>query len=135
MTERDHRVPVQDAQLVMKALKRAAKQAGLPQSEVVGIIRSGEVGELSIDELSRREQWESALLFLRCQRQLHGLTGGDLDHVRHWMRTKNAHLDDQIPKHLMRSRSGLDQCAIYLDALSRNDNPELLRGVSRGGHA
>lgn len=73
---------------------------------------------MSIDALSRREQWKAALLFLWCRRRLHGLTGGDLDHLRLWMRTNNAHLDGQMPKHLMQTKSGLDECARYLDALN-----------------
>lgn len=104
------------AQLLLKAFLNAGEALGLSREElgtVVGRNRSsfsrgglapeGKAGEL-------------ALLLIRCYRSLYALMGGDRAHMRHWMRTGNAHTGG-VPAEQIRSVSGLAEVIAYLDAI------------------
>ena len=108
---------IDDAALIKKAARNAATQAGLSMRELAAIIGCRrETLSRSTAELSGK-QAELALLFLRSQRSLSALTGGSRSHIRHWMRTRNLHLGDQVPKTLMQSVDGLVRSVTYRDAM------------------
>jgi hypothetical protein len=99
-----------------EAFASAGRRLGLRQAELGGIIgkdRSA-ISRGHIDPGSKAG--ELALLFIRCYRALHVLTGGDPDQMAHWIRTKNRHTGG-VPVEQMATVQGLIAVLEYLDAI------------------
>jgi len=111
--------PSPDAVLA-KAVLRAADQLGLRQADlaaVLGIHRTA-VSRLkqsmSLDPASK--QGELALLLVRLARALYALTGGDVEWMRHFMRTPNT-VTGGIPARQIESIEGLMTVLRFADAI------------------
>lgn len=109
------------ADLVLaKAVLRASQQLGMTQTElaaVLGMHRTG-VGrlkqKLSLDPQSK--QGELALLLIRIARALYALAGGDVEWMRHFMRSPNR-VTGGIPAEQIHSVQGLVAVLQLVDAL------------------
>lgn len=106
--------------VLAKALLNASDQLGLKQAElasVLGVHRTA-ISRLkqkqSLDPLSK--QGEIALLVIRIARALFALTGGDIDWIKHFMRTHN-NITGAIPAKQIESIQGLMTVAQFVDAI------------------
>lgn len=106
--------------VLLKALLNTREQLGLTQVQlaaIVGVNRSAisrwsESGGLK----PQSKTGELALLLIRIYRSLYTLFGGNLDDMRHFLRTQNHHLAG-IPLALMSQVQGLVRVVEYLDAI------------------
>lgn len=119
MSALKHIRPTQTSVLA-KALLNASEQLGLKQVElaaVLGVHRTA-ISRLkqnqSLDPLSK--QGEIALLVVRIARALFALTGGDLEWIKHFMRTHNNVTGD-IPAKQIQSIQGLMTVVQFVDAI------------------
>lgn len=111
--------PEADAVLA-KAVLSTREQLGLTQQELAGIIgvhrtaitRWTEAGGLR----AQSKTGELALLLVRCYRALYALFGGNLEDMRHFLRTENRHLAG-VPLEMMGQVQGLVRVVEYLDAI------------------
>jgi len=115
------RPEVQPAQVLAKALFRAAEAMGLTSravAEVVGVseatISRVRGGKAALEPASK--QGQLALLLLRVFRSLDALVGGDAAALRAWLAGPNDHLHG-TPLELLRTPQGLVHVADYLDAM------------------
>ncbi|RCU51921.1 MULTISPECIES: MbcA/ParS/Xre antitoxin family protein [Corallincola] len=102
--------------VLAKAVKNAAKQLGLSQSElseVIGKDRSA-ISRNGIHIESKPGQL--AALLIRCYRSLYALMGGDTANMRHFMQTENK-LTHGIPAQQIRDVQGLVRVTEFLDAM------------------
>lgn len=110
--------PAADAVLA-KAVLTAREHLAMTQQElaaIVGVERSAvsrwKQGGLRVDS----KTGELALLLVRVYRALFALFGGNLEDMRHFLRTENRHLNG-IPLQLMEQVQGLVAVVEYLDAI------------------
>jgi uncharacterized protein (DUF2384 family) len=54
---------------------------------------------------------------IRVYRALYAILGGDEAQMKHWMRTANRHLSQQVPLDLIETYQGLAEVNRYLDAM------------------
>lgn len=104
------------ASVLAEALTAAGKQFGMSQAdlgEIIGKDRTA-ISRGRLDPASK--SGELALLFIRCYRALYVLVGGDLEQMRHWIRTENLHTGG-IPAEQVKTVQGLTTVLEYLDAL------------------
>lgn len=104
------------AQVLHEALINAGKALGLTQADLAAVIGRGrsDISRGNIDPDSK--PGELALLFIRCYRALHVLTGGDAAAMKHWMHTENHHTGG-TPALQIRTVQGLVDVLEYLDAI------------------
>ncbi|MFZ5956486.1 MbcA/ParS/Xre antitoxin family protein [Pseudomonas knackmussii] len=105
--------------VLAKAVLAAREQLGMTQQEladIVGVDRSAvsrwKVAGLRVNS----KTGELALLLVRIYRALFALFGGNLEDMRHFLRTDNHHLGG-VPLQLMEQVQGLVQVVEYLDAI------------------
>ena len=110
--------PAADAVLA-KAVLTAREHLAMTQQElaaIVGVERSAvsrwKQGGLRVDS----KTGELALLLVRVYRALFALFGGNLEDMRHFLRTDNRHLNG-VPLQLMEQVQGLVAVVEYLDAI------------------
>ncbi|WP_371234060.1 antitoxin Xre/MbcA/ParS toxin-binding domain-containing protein [Pseudomonas sp. QE6] len=110
--------PAADAVLA-KAVLTAREHLAMTQQElaaIVGVERSAvsrwKQGGLRVDS----KTGELALLLVRVYRALFALFGGNLEDMRHFLRTDNRHLNG-VPLQLMEQVQGLVTVVEYLDAI------------------
>ncbi|MEE9100038.1 MULTISPECIES: antitoxin Xre/MbcA/ParS toxin-binding domain-containing protein [Pseudomonas] len=110
--------PAADAVLA-KAVLTAREHLAMTQQElaaIVGVERSAvsrwKQGGLRVDS----KTGELALLLVRVYRALFALFGGNLEDMRHFLRTENRHLNG-VPLQLMEQVQGLVAVVEYLDAI------------------
>ena len=110
------------AEVLARALVRAAGLLGLRQSEVAEVLGSSGASISRTFAGQRPVAPESAegrhaLLFLRVFRSLDTLVGGDAEKARLWLSAENRHLGGHPPLALIRTTPGLVRVADYLDAM------------------
>lgn len=106
--------------VLAKALLAAREQLALTQQELAGIVgvhrtalsRWADQGGLRPDS----KTGELALLLIRAYRALYALFGGNLEDMRHFLRTDNRQLQG-VPLQLMGQVQGLVRVVEYLDAM------------------
>jgi hypothetical protein len=106
--------------VVTKAVKRAAERLELPNRLMAGVLGLSEAtvsrmgaGTYQLD--TGTKPFELAVLFLRLFRSLDGITGGDIEVARAWLRNENTALG-ATPIALIDSVQGLVNVVAYLDA-------------------
>jgi len=104
------------ADVLAEALVNAGRYLGMSQAELGAIVGKDRtaISRGRIDPDSKAG--ELALLFIRCYRALYAQTGGDSEHMAHWMRTENRHTGG-IPAEQVKSVQGLIAVLEYLDAI------------------
>jgi len=112
--------PVADADAVLaKALLNTREQLGLTQQEladIVGVHRTAISRWADGGLRPQSKTGELALLLIRAYRALFALFGGNLQDMRHFLRTENRHLGG-VPLVLMGQVQGLVHVVEYLDAI------------------
>lgn len=112
--------PIADADAVLaKALLNTREQLGLTQQELAGIVGVHRTAISRWADSGLRPQSKSgelALLLIRAYRALFALFGGNLEDMRHFLRTDNRHLAG-VPLVLMGQVQGLVHVVEYLDAI------------------
>lgn len=112
--------PVADADAVLaKALLNTREQLGLTQQEladIVGVHRTAISRWADSGLRPQSKSGELALLLIRAYRALFALFGGNLEDMRHFLRTENRHLAG-VPLVLMGQVQGLVHVVEYLDAI------------------
>ncbi|UTW08600.1 antitoxin Xre/MbcA/ParS toxin-binding domain-containing protein [Pseudomonas benzenivorans] len=112
--------PHADADAVLaKALLNTREQLGLTQQEladIVGVHRTAISRWADSGLRPQSKTGELALLLIRVYRALFALFGGNLQDMRHFLRTENRHLAG-VPLALMRQVQGLVHVVEYLDAI------------------
>ncbi|WPC03843.1 antitoxin Xre/MbcA/ParS toxin-binding domain-containing protein [Pseudomonas sp. MBLB4123] len=112
--------PVADADAVLaKALLNTREQLGLTQQEladIVGVHRTAISRWADTGLRPQSKSGELALLLIRVYRALFALFGGNLQDMRHFLRTDNRHLAG-VPLELMGRVQGLVHVVEYLDAI------------------
>jgi hypothetical protein len=108
------------ADVLTKALLRAADRLALRQRDLAAILGSSEASVSRLNQERRvdpaSKEGELALLFLRAFRSLDALVGGDVTAAREWMHAENAHVGG-IPAERIRTVEGLVDVVRYLDAM------------------
>jgi uncharacterized protein (DUF2384 family) len=110
------------AEVLARALVRAAGQLGLRQAELAEVLGSS-AASISRTFAGQRPlppesaEGRHALLFLRVFRSLDTLVGGDGAKARSWLSATNRHLGGHPPLALIRTTPGLVRVADYLDAM------------------
>ncbi len=119
MTALRNTAPAPDAVLA-KAVLRAAEQLGLRQAglaDVLGMHRTA-ISRMktaqSLDPASK--QGELALMLVRLARALYALTGGDVEWMRHFMRTPNR-VTGGVPAEQIATIQGLMTVLRFVDAM------------------
>jgi transcriptional regulator with XRE-family HTH domain len=117
----DPRARPDPAEVVTKALRRAATRLGLAQQDLAAILGVSAATVSRIMGGDRRipldsKEEELALYVIRIFRSLDALVGGDEGKARLWLHGENRHLG-AAPVELLRSVHGLVHVADYLDAL------------------
>ncbi len=109
-----------EAQVLSRAVMRAAAELGLSQSELAKVLG---VSEASVSRLARgrlidpaSKEGELALLLIRLFRSLDALVGGQAEAARRYLRAPNSHLGG-APAERIRTIAGLVDVVEYLDAL------------------
>ena len=112
---------ISNAQVVSKAVLRAAAICNLSQTELACIIGASTAtmsrlatGKRMIDLNSK--EGELALLFLRLFRGLSTLVGDDDEKIRRWLNAHNTYLDEP-PKQAIQRVFGLVATVNYVDAM------------------
>lgn len=85
--------------------------------EIIGVHRntlSRSLSNKNIDPKSK--EGECALLLIRVYRSLFALNGGNLEAMKHWLRTNNRHIQG-VPLEAMKTVLGLSRVVNYLDAI------------------
>ncbi|MEO0321356.1 MAG: antitoxin Xre-like helix-turn-helix domain-containing protein [Myxococcota bacterium] len=106
-----------EAEVVTKAVRRAAKRLGLNDAELARVlgVSPSTVSRLDERPLARAKARELALLLIRVYRSLVGIVGSG-DGPRRWMATDNAYLGAR-PVELVQQVEGLTGTLRYLDAM------------------
>lgn len=105
--------------VLAKAVLAAREQLGMTQQEladIVGVDRSAVSRWKGAGLRVNSKTGELALLLVRIYRALFALFGGNLEDMRHFLRTDNHHLGG-VPLQLMEQVQGLVQVVEYLDAI------------------
>ena len=111
-----------EADVVSKALFRAAEALGLSAADLADIVGASESTLSRIRNHKRdplplhSKEGELALLFLRVFRSLDALVGGNEAHARAWLRADNRHVSG-VPLERIKRVEGLVDVAEYLDAM------------------
>lgn len=112
--------PIADADAVLaKALLNTREHLGLTQQEladIVGVHRTAISRWADGGLRPQSKTGELALLLIRAYRALFALFGGNLQDMRHFLRTENRHLGG-VPLLLMGQVQGLVHVVEYLDAI------------------
>lgn len=104
--------------VVAKAVVNAARELGLSQRELAGILG---VSESTVSRMNggghdlAGKPLDLALYLIRIFRSLDAVAGGEAATVRGWIKAANADLHG-VPKDLMRTPAGLVDVMNYLDA-------------------
>jgi putative toxin-antitoxin system antitoxin component (TIGR02293 family) len=111
----------QEAQVLSKALVRAAEFLGLKQAEVGDIIGvSASFVSRMRDEKALLEPnskpFQLAALLLRAWRSLDAIMGSHDETSRTWLRSPNHGLDEARPIDLLKTPQGLVRVCDYLDS-------------------
>lgn len=106
-----------DAQLIARAVTRAAAALGLKQAELGAIIGTSpsQVSKMKDGAPVSGKPSELALYLIRVFRSLDAITGGDSRSMQAWMRNANTDLNG-VPAELLKSAAGLVTVMTYLDA-------------------
>jgi len=112
-------VPTPDAEVLSKAVVRAADKLGVAQARLAQLlgVSAATVSRLCTGKyrLGReRKEWELALLFVRVFRSLDSIVGSEAL-ARRWMESDNRALQGR-PIDLIRTTEGLVRVVQYLDA-------------------
>lgn len=62
------------------------------------------------------KEGELSLLLIRVYRSLFALNGGNIEAIKHWLKTKNRHVAG-VPLEVMKTVLGLSRVVNYLDAI------------------
>lgn len=112
--------PITNADTVLaKALLNTREQLGLTQQEladIVGVHRTAISRWADSGLRPQSKSGELALLLIRAYRSLFALFGGNLEDMRHFLRTENRHLAG-VPLVMMGQVQGLVHVVEYLDAI------------------
>jgi uncharacterized protein (DUF2384 family) len=110
-----------DSELVTSSVLRSADTLGVTLSRLARVLGVGEATMKNCSRgtasLTRHKQQELALGLIRVYRALYAILGGDEAQMKHWMRTANRHLSQQVPLDLIETYQGLAQVNLYLDAM------------------
>ena len=107
--------PIDNSQLVAKALRKLSKEMGLTLAQIGQVIgKDRSAIPRGIDPTSKAG--ELSLLLIRCYRSLHVLVGGEPANIQHWMQTQNSHTGG-IPAEQIQTVTGLMHVVEYLDAM------------------
>lgn len=86
-------------------------------SDIIGVHRNtlrNALNNKNIDAKSK--EGEFTLLLIRVYRSLFALYGGNVDAMKHWLRTNNRHIHG-VPLETMKTVLGLSRVVNYLDAI------------------
>ena len=86
-------------------------------SDIIGVHRntlSRSLNNKKIDFINKER--ECSLLLIRTYRSLFALNGGNVEAMKHWLRTNNRHIQG-IPLETMKTVLGLSRVVNYLDAI------------------
>lgn len=109
-----------DVELVSKSVIKAADCLGLDRETIANTLG------VSVPTVSRlkkgntlpgQKPLELSLLLIRVYRSLYSIVGGSHTAMKHWMKTPNSHLGNNIPKSLIQKADGMAQVLWYLDAM------------------
>lgn len=104
------------AAVLAEAFSNAGRLLGMSQADLGAVIGKDRTavsrGRLDPDS----KAGELALLFIRCYRALFALTGGNAEHMSHWMHTENRHTGG-VPAEQVKTVQGLINVLEYLDAI------------------
>lgn len=86
-------------------------------SEIIGMHRNTLTRSLQKQNLDvKSKEGECALLLIRIYRSLYALNGGNVEAMKHWLRTTNRHIQG-IPLETTKTILGLSRVVNYLDAI------------------
>jgi hypothetical protein len=103
--------------IALKNLKEKLALSNEEISEIIGVHRNTLSRSFKNNEInSHSKEGEFSLLLIRVYRSLFALNGGNLEAMKHWLRTKNHHVQG-IPLEIMKTVLGMSRVVNYLDAI------------------
>ena len=86
-------------------------------SEIIGVHRNTLRNTLNNKKIdTKSKEGECSLLLIRIYRSLFALNGGNIDAMKHWLRTNNRHIQG-VPLETMKTVLGLSRVVNYLDSI------------------
>lgn len=121
LTHQTINTAISNAQVVTKAVLRAADQLEIPNTILAKILG---VSEPTVSRMRKHgltlstndKSFELAILFIRLYRSLDAIVGGDPNVARAWLRNVNTALDDSKPLEKVQTITGLMHVIDYLDS-------------------
>ncbi|WP_188258825.1 antitoxin Xre/MbcA/ParS toxin-binding domain-containing protein [Azospirillum tabaci] len=121
LTHQTINTAISNAQVVTKAVLRAADQLEIPNTVLARILG---VSEPTVSRMRKHgltlstsdKSFELAILFIRLYRSLDAIVGGDPNVARAWLRNVNTALDDSKPLDKVQTITGLVHVIDYLDS-------------------
>src|SRR3990167_2741272 len=109
-----------ESQVIATALKNLKDILNISNndiSEIIGVHRNTLTRSLNHNKIeSKSKEGECSLLLIRIYRYLFALNGGNVEAMKHWLRTNNRHIQ-AIPLEAMKTVLGLSRVVNYLDAI------------------
>lgn len=106
--------------ILATALNKLKDQLGISSEElgeILGVHRNTLSRNLHKGQINpTSKEGEISLLLIRVYRALFALNGGNLEAIKHWLRTYNRHIQ-AIPIETMKTILGISRVVNYLDAI------------------
>lgn len=103
--------------IALENLKNILDISNKDLSEIIGMHRNTLSRSLSNKKIDyKSKEGECSLLLIRAYRSLFALNGGNIDAMKHWLRTNNRHIQG-VPLETMKTVVGLARVVNYLDAI------------------
>lgn len=103
--------------IALNNLKDILTISSVDMSEIIGVHRNTLSRSLTNKKIdSKSKEGECSLLLIRIYRSLFALNGGNIEAMKHWLRTHNRHIQG-VPLETMKTVLGLSRVVNYLDAI------------------
>ena len=103
--------------IAVENLKETLHLSNDELSEIIGVHRNTVSRLLKNKEINyKSKEGELSLLLIRIYRSLFALNGGNIEAIRHWLKTNNRHIHG-VPLEVMKTILGLSRVVNYLDAI------------------
>ena len=117
MNAQVHPHPNQVLATAVLKLKDILKISSDDLGKIIGVHRNTITRFLKKADIDpNSKEGELSLLLIRVYRSLYALNGGNVGAIRHWLTTKNRHIQG-VPLDCMKSVLGLSKVVNYLDAI------------------
>jgi len=103
--------------IALENLKDILNISNNDMSDIIGVHRNTLARSLHNKKIEpKSKEGECSLLLIRIYRSLFALNGGNVEAMKHWLKTNNRHIQG-VPLEAMKTVLGLSRVVNYLDAI------------------